>query len=98
MMIVNIRTLDYNRYVQEIIVMCCVNVTKFRDNVAYYIELSKTENVYITKNGETVAVLSDPSSIAFNNFMNLYGCMKDNDENKSYKDMIGEEIAKKCDF
>ena len=78
--------------------MCCVSVTKFRENVAYYIELSKTENVFITKNGEKVAVISNPNSMAFANFMNLYGCMKDFDDGRPYDDIIGEEIAKKCGF
>ena len=35
--------------------MCRVNVTDFRNNISHFIELSATEDVHVTKNGEVVA-------------------------------------------
>ena len=45
--------------------MCYVSITKFRDNLKKYIEISQSEDVYITNNNETVAVLSNPKEKAF---------------------------------
>lgn len=78
--------------------MCYVSITKFRDNLKKYIEISQNEDVYITSNNETVAVLSNPKEKAYQEFMKLEGCLKDGDDGKDYDEMIGEEIMKKCGF
>ena len=78
--------------------MCRVNITEFRNNISHYINLSKNEEVYVTKNGEIVAVLSNPKEAAFKKFMNMGGCLKAIDNGESYEDMIGEEVMKKCGF
>lgn len=78
--------------------MCYVNITKLRDNLKHYIDLSIKEDIYITCNDKVVAVLSNPSDRAFAKFMSLEGCMKDYDDGKEYDDIIGEEIVKKCGY
>ena len=78
--------------------MCQVNVTEFRNNIFYYIKLCSTEEVRITKNGEVVAILSSPDVKYYETLMRLYGCLKDGDTGENYKDMIGEEIAKRCKY
>ena len=40
--------------------MCKVNVTEFRKNIFHYLEACSTEDIHITKNGDVVAVLSNP--------------------------------------
>ena len=78
--------------------MCSVNVAEFRNNLSYYINLSSLEDVLITKNGETVAVLSNPDNKYYQTLIKLCGCLKNADTNEDYKDMIGEEIMKRCGY
>lgn len=81
----------YRRYF-----MCQVNVTEFRNNIFHYIELCSSEEVRITRNGEVVAILSNPDTKYYETLLRLYGCLKEGDTGEDYKDMIGEEIMKKC--
>ena len=76
--------------------MCKVSVTDFRNKLSYYIELSEIEDIHITKNGEVVAILTSPNKDYYQKLSNLYGCLKDCDTVEDYKDVIGEEIIKKC--
>ena len=79
-------------------VMCQVNVTEFRNNISHYITLCLTEDVQITKNGEVVAVLSNPDKKYYQTLVRLCGCLKEYDSGEDYKDMIGEEIMKRCGY
>ncbi len=74
-----------------------VNVTEFRNSLSHYIELSSKEEIHITKNGEVVAVLSSPNTNYYQTLTKLCGCLKD-DSDDEYKDMIGEEIMKRCGY
>lgn len=78
--------------------MCRVNVTEFRKNIFYYLDLSSKENIHITKNGNVVAVLSKPNGSYYDNLVSLCGCLKENDTGEDYDEMIGKEILKKCGF
>jgi hypothetical protein len=78
--------------------MCKVNVTEFRKNIFHYIELCSSEEVHVTKNGEVVAVLSNPDNSYYKALYRLCGSLADVDNGKDYKEMIGEEILKKCDY
>ena len=78
--------------------MCQVNITELRNNISHYVDLSEKEDVYITKNGVVVAILSNPKDKAFKTFMEMSGCLKNADNGEPYEDMIGEEIMKKCGF
>lgn len=78
--------------------MCYVNVTEFRNNISHYIELCLAEDVCVTKNGETVAVLSSPDKKYYQTLIKLCGCLKEGDTGEDYKDMIGEEIMKRCGY
>lgn len=75
-----------------------VNVTEFRNNISHYVDLCLVEDVYITKNGEVVAVLSNPNSAFDRSLSRLCGCLKDYDTHEDYDEMIGEEIMKKCGY
>lgn len=79
-------------------VMCKVNVTELRNNISHYIALCLTEDVQITKNGEVVAVLSNPDKKYYQTLVRLCGCLKEYDSGEDYKDMIGEEIMKRCGY
>lgn len=78
--------------------MCRVNVAEFRNNLSYYVNLCLKEEVLITKNGEIVAVLSNPDDKYYQTLIKLCGCLKDADSGENYKDMIGEEIMKRCGY
>ena len=78
--------------------MHCVSVTEFRKKLSHYLNLCLKEDVVITRNGETVAVLSSPDKKYYQTLDKLYGCLKDNDTGEDYQDMIGDEIIKRCGF
>ncbi len=78
--------------------MCRVNVTEFRKNIFHYLEKCKTEDIQVTNNGEIVAVLSNPDKQYYQNLISLCGCLKEYDTGEDYKEIIGEEIWKKCGF
>lgn len=78
--------------------MCRVNVTEFRNNIFHYIELSATEDVHVTKNGKVVAILSNPDKKYYETLLRLYGCLKEGDTGEDYKEMIGQEIMKRCGY
>ena len=78
--------------------MCYVNVTEFRNNISHYIEMCLTEQICITKNGEVVAVLSNPEDNYYRALSRLCGSLKNNDSEKDYDDMIGEEIMRRCGY
>ena len=73
-----------------------ISVTEFRKKLNYYIDLSKTEEIAITKYGKVVAILSNDDKQYFKTLAKLCGCLKDSDTNENYKDIIGEEIIKRC--
>lgn len=78
--------------------MCRVNITEFRRNLSYYIDLCVTEGIQITKNGEVVAVFSSPDSTYFEALTNLCGCLAEGDNHSNYDDLIGEEIMRRCGY
>lgn len=78
--------------------MCKVNVTEFRNNIFKYIDLCMSEEIQITKNGEVVAILNNPDVKYYQALIRLCGSLKDGDTHEDYKDMIGEEIMKKCGY
>ncbi len=78
--------------------MCYVNVTEFRNNISHYIELCLKEEICVTRNGEVVAVLSNPDTKYYQTLVRLCGCLNDDDNGENYKDMIGEEVMKRCGY
>ena len=78
--------------------MCRINVTEFRKNIFHYIDLCSNEEVEITKNGDVVAVLSGPDSQYYDTLIRLCGCLAEGDDGSDYKDMIGEEIMRRCGY
>ena len=80
--------------------MCYVTATELKKNLSYYLEKSKEEDVYITKNRRVISVLMNPQLKALYETERM---LKDLDvpeeaKKKSYKELIGEAIAEKCDY
>lgn len=78
--------------------MCYVTATELKQNLSHYLELSSTEPVYITKNKNVIAVLKNPRDEAFKDFFKLSGSLKEYDDGRDYKDIVGDEVMKKCGF
>lgn len=80
--------------------MCYVTATELKNNLSYYLEKSKEEDVYITKNNKVISVLINPQ---LNALYRLEGLIKELDikedlGDRDYKDIVGEEIMKKCGY
>ena len=75
-----------------------VTITDLRNNLSHFLELSATGDIQITKKGEVVAILTSPDKAYYQNLNNLYGCLKEYDNGENYKDVIGEEIMRRCGY
>lgn len=80
--------------------MCYVTATELKNNLSYYLERSKEEDVYITKNKQVISVLMNPQLKALYESERI---LKDLDipeeaKKKSYKELIEEAIEEKCDY
>ena len=62
--------------------------TKFKANFGYYLKLAEKEDILITKNGKTVAKISNPRISAVDRISGiLKGKMPDNIDRHSIKEM-----------
>ena len=75
--------------------MCFVSSTELKKNLSYYLKKSEQEDIYVTKNKKVIAVISNPGKSSFDIFMSLQGFLKEFDDGRDYKDIIGEEIIKR---
>ena len=78
--------------------MISVSITEFRKKTNYYISLSKNEDVQITKYKKVVGILSGKNNDYYNTLNKLYGSLANHYDHTSYKDMIGEEIMRRCGY
>ncbi len=78
--------------------MCRVSATELKNNLSYYLKLSQNEDVYITKNDKVISILSNPNDKALHEFLDLRGKFGTVPSNVDLKELVGEEILKKCGF
>ena len=85
--------------------MCYVTATELKKNLSYYLKKSSEEDVYITKNKKVICVITNPQYSAFLEAVSFVEKLekyeRPKDENGNYmsdKDIVGEEIMKKCGF
>ena len=74
-----------------------ITATELKSNLGKYLELSKTEDIYVTKNNAVITVLVNPKILAFNEIKRMRDEVKvpkDVDLNK----ILEEEIMKRCGF
>ena len=77
--------------------MCYITATELKSNLGKYLELSKTEDVYVTKNDVIITVLTNPQAKAFLDmiiFRDSLNIDPDFDPNKA----LEEEILSRCGF
>ena len=79
--------------------MCYVTATELKNNLSFYLEKSKEENVYVTKNKQIISVLTNPQLQAFFELTKMIEEIDvDKNVNMSDEDIICEAIEKKCDY
>lgn len=60
--------------------MCVITMTQLKENLGYYTELSRKEEVRITKNGKYITTLGIQKSDAFEDFLiSIKGILKEED-------------------
>ena len=69
-----------------------ITATQLKQNLGYYIALAATENIYITKNGKDVAVLSNPTQMKISQLNSLKGIIPN--DGKTLDDYRAERLAK----
>lgn len=52
-----------------------ITATELKENLAKYLQLSQTEDIYITKNGKVVAKLSNPYMSRVDDAKSLFGVL-----------------------
>ena len=78
-----------------------VCISEFRKHFTYYLNLSSKEDIYLTKRGKVVAVLTKPNEADVRYYETLHhleGILADYDTGEDYDTMIGNEIMRRCGF
>ncbi|MBO4393454.1 MAG: type II toxin-antitoxin system Phd/YefM family antitoxin [Spirochaetales bacterium] len=69
-----------------------ITATELKQNLGYYLALAATENIYITKNGKDIAVLSNPIEMKISHLNSLKGIIPN--DGKTLDDYRAERLAK----
>lgn len=74
--------------------MTQVTATEFKTNMGYYLDLVSTEDIWITKNGKTVAKLVNPNVSAVDSISGiLQGKISDDIDRHSLRDERASRYA-----
>lgn len=57
--------------------MCTITATELKTNLGKYLNLSKTEDIYISKSGKIIAKLSNPNQSRIDIANSLFGILPD---------------------
>ena len=73
--------------------MCHVTATELKKNLSYYLTLSLTEDVLVTKNKRIISVLTSPAKNSWEKFIHFGDDLPTKIPNdKSCKELIGDAI------
>ncbi|MBE6133603.1 MAG: type II toxin-antitoxin system Phd/YefM family antitoxin [Erysipelotrichaceae bacterium] len=75
--------------------MCYVTATELKNNLSHYLELSKKEYVYVTKNGEVITVLTNPEKQRLLLIEELAGSLGKVDSNIDYDKVLKTALEEK---
>ena len=78
--------------------MCLITASELKNNLGHYMELAKTEDVYVSKNGKVFIVLTSPEDKALANLDSLLGKYNPKKEAVDYDALLKERIFEKCVF
>ena len=74
-----------------------ITITEFRNKLSYYMELSRREDIYVTKNNKVITVLTNPDNKSLASIHSLRGKYNPSGEDVDYEQVIKEEIMKRCE-
>ena len=72
-----------------------ITATELKNNLMRYMMLSHSEDVYVTKNGKVITVLTSPENQSLKSFLSLKGCLSQFDDGEPYDQTIGEAVERK---
>ena len=72
-----------------------ITVGELRKNLNYYIELSKTEDIFITNKGEVISVMVNPQIKALNDVCGIIANTKVKEQELSDCEIICDALDKK---
>ena len=78
--------------------MCYITATEFKNNLSHYMELSQTQDVYVTKNNKIITVLTNPEKNKLALIESSRGFLGSVDEDTDFDAIIKEEILRRCGF
>ena len=75
-----------------------ITATEFKNNLGHYLELSKSEDIYITKNNKVISVLTNPNNKSLVDIDSLLGKYNPNNEEIDYDAILKKAVLEKCGF
>ena len=78
--------------------MCQITATELKNNLGYYMELSFTEDVYVTKNNKVITVLTNSEKHRLALIDQLSGSFGKINEDVDYDEILKQELMKRCTF
>ena len=78
--------------------MCYITATELKKNLGKYLKLSEKENVYVTKNGKVITVLTNPDNASLVDIDSLVGKYNPEGKEVDYDKLLEEAIREKCGF
>lgn len=78
--------------------MCYITATELKNNLSHYMELSQSEDVYVTKNNKVITVLTSVEKNKLALIESTRGFLGSVPEETNFDTIIKEEILKRCGF
>lgn len=75
-----------------------ITATEFKSRLGYYMELSRKEDIYVTKNNKVITVLTNPENKSLASIHSLRGKYNPSGEDVDYEQVIKEEVMKRCGY
>lgn len=72
-----------------------VTSTELKNNLSYYLELSNTEDVFVTKNNNVISVITNADTHRMNLVKKIRGAFGTFDQDIDYKKLIADEVVDK---
>ncbi len=75
--------------------MCYVTATELKNNLSYYLSKSTQEDVYVTKNGNVIACLTNPKFKALVELDEILSSIEAKEASISDDEALQDELIKK---
>ena len=78
--------------------MCYITATELKNNLSHYMELSQSEDIYVTKNNKVVTVLTSVEKNKLALIESTRGFLGTVDKDIDYDELLKKEIMKRCGY